>query len=188
MLKSGSQREISLTRTIPDRRVVLYSDAEGNGNVAAVVIAGGSRLFMHGRIPHRVRQMLFSRKTNIVAYELLIAVAALVSFCPDLLKEASIEHFVDSTPAIACIVKGHSKKKDLSDIAGRLWFECNFLMSNYRVSYVRSPCNLADGPSRGDLSLFEPLGFQEVPFKLPAFKKSFDDWMQHPDEQDRLVV
>ena len=182
------QRAIPFARALPDNRLILYSDAEGNGQVASVAIRGATRIYMRGRIPNRVRHMLKSRKTNIVAYELFIAVAAVVTFCPELLINASILHFVDSTPAISCILKGYSKQGDLSDIAGRLWFECAAVMCSYIVEYVKSSCNLADGPSRGDISLMDKLGFVEVPFRLPAFRGSLSAWMHTPCEPNRMVV
>jgi len=188
VLQRGICRQIPFARELPDTRVILYSDAEGSGHAAAVLIKGSTKIFMKGRIPNRLRHMLKVRKTNITGYELLIAVAAVVSFAPDLLHDALIEHYIDNQPAIPCIVKGFSKETDLSDIAGRLWFECGILMASYRAIYVRSKCNLSDGPSRDDVSLMEQLGFQEVPFRLPAFKRSLGSWMQWPSEPDRMVV
>ena len=80
VLQRSLQRIVLFVREIKEKRVVFYSDAEGNGQIAAVAIKGPTRIYMKGRVPSRVRHMLKVRKTNIVAYELLIAVAALVSF------------------------------------------------------------------------------------------------------------
>ena len=119
VLQRGLCRQIPFARELPDKRVILYSDAEGNGNVASVAIKGNIKIYMKGRVPARVRRMLKVRKTNITGYELLIAVAAVVSFAPELLHDAVIEHYIDKQPAISCIVRGFSKQEDLSDIAGR---------------------------------------------------------------------
>ena len=70
------QREIPFVREPLSEHVLLYSDADGKGNVAACAIKGDTRIYMKGRIPHRVRHMLRMRQTNIVGYELLVAVAA----------------------------------------------------------------------------------------------------------------
>eukprot|EP00928_Gymnodinium_smaydae_P002178 TRINITY_DN10768_c0_g1_i1.p1 TRINITY_DN10768_c0_g1~~TRINITY_DN10768_c0_g1_i1.p1 ORF type:complete len:144 (-),score=11.91 TRINITY_DN10768_c0_g1_i1:25-456(-) len=143
---------------------------------------------MRGKIPHVIRRRLKKRKTNIIAYELIIAVAAITCFCPDILRDVDSDHYVDSQPATSCILKGSSAQVDLCDIAGRLWFECCHCLANYFVRYAQSKCNLADGPSRDDISLVSSLGFVEVPFNLPPFKRSLDSWRYDPSERNRLVV
>ena len=187
-MKANVGRTIPLTVTSLPRKVILYSDAEGNGGVAAVAILGEVGFFMKGVVPSRVRRLLVQRKTNIVAFELLIAVAALVSFCPGYLEGAEIDHYIDSKPALSCILKGASSKPDLSDISGRLWFECCHLMANYKAYYVPSKLNLADGPSRNDVSLMSQLGLSEVPFKFPSFSGGLGAWMARPEEANRLSI
>ena len=171
-----------------DSKLVLYSDAEGNGCAGAVAIKGDTRIFMRGQIPARVRRLLQARKTNICAYELLIAVASLVSFCPQLVRDSRVVHYVDSKSAISNILKGASPQPDLNWISGRLWFECGALIANYEVNYVKSSCNLADGPSRGDVSLLLSLGFEEVPFQFPSFRHGLSSWSKHPTESRRMLV
>ena len=96
----------------------MYSDAEGNGSVAAVAIKGDVRIFMRGWIPQYLRRCLKKRKTNIVGYELIVAVGAMVSFCPELVQNSIADHYVDSQSAISCILKGSSPQDDLCAIAG----------------------------------------------------------------------
>ena len=141
-----------------------------------------------GTIPHKIRKLLIRRKNNIVAYELLIAVAALVSFCPALLHSADIDLFMDNQSALSCVIKGASRKPDLSDISGRLWFECCHLMANFKVHFVGSKLNLADAPSRGDESTLQQLGFSQVPFRLPSFSGGLNSWLFEPSLPDRLHV
>ena len=187
-LKANVGLKVPLYVPVWKDRVILYSDAEGNGGVAAVAVFNDHGVFMRGKIPNSVRSMLVRRRTNIVAFELLIAVAALVSFCPEMLVGKHIDHYIDSQPALSCILKGSSKQQDLSDIAGRLWFECCHRMINYVVRYVPSKCNLADGPSRDDVSLLLSLGFVEVPFQLPIFKAKLDSWCKNPQGAARMLL
>ena len=170
MLTANFCRRIPYALKDHGERVVLYSDAEDNGGMAAVAIRGNTKLFMRGQIPRSIRTKLKRRKTNIVAYELIIAVAAMAPFCPEVLEGADIYHYVDSQPAISCILKGSSPQEDLNHIAARLWFECRHRMANYFVRFVQPKLNLADAPSRSDTSSLMSLGFVNVPFNLPAFK------------------
>ena len=98
VLQRASQRVNPFVQEIKDKRVVLYSDADGNGQVAAVAIKGSTGIFMKGRVPSKVRRMLKGRKTNIVAYELLIAVASLVSFN---IMDADISFPMPPSPFVA---------------------------------------------------------------------------------------
>ena len=132
-------------------------------------------------MPSHVRRMLKRRGTNTVEFELLAAVASLVCVCPESLRCAEVHHFIDSKPARSCILKGASSKLDLSDIAGRSWFEYCHLMATYRAHYVESKLDLADGPSRRDLSLIHLLGYREVAFRLPSFSHGLDSWSNQPD-------
>ena len=143
---------------------------------------------MRGKIPCALRHRLKRRLTNIIAYELLIAVAAMVSFCPTRMFDVAVEHFVDSKPAISCILKGSSPQEDLCDIAGKLWFECAHQMVDYTVTYVSSKCNLADAPSRGDTSFLVSSGFVEVPFNLPSFSEGLGGWRKLPNEAARALL
>ena len=187
-LKANVGLKVPLYVPVWKDRVILYSDAEGNGGVAAVAVFNDHGVFMRGKIPNSVRSMLVRRRTNIVAFELLIAVAALVSFCPEMLVGKHIDHYIDSQPALSCLLKGASSKPDLSNVAGRLWFECCHLMSAYRASYVQSKHNLADGPSRNDVALMYTLGFSEIPFCFPSFSGGLDSWMRCPWEANRMMV
>ena len=108
--------------------------------------------------------------------------------CPEQLKDAWILHYIDSKPAMSCLLKGCSKKSDLNFIAGRVWFEAACLMSQYRAEYVKSSCNLADGPSRGKLELMLQLGAQELEWKFPSFQHGLGAWMSNPCEVDRMSV
>ena len=120
VLKTKLVRAVPFLQPLPEKRVVLYSDATSDGTVAAVAIVQGKAMYTCGKLPARVRRLLKTRKTNIVAFELLAAVAAILALCPQQLHDAAIVHFIDSKPALSCILKGFSKQRDLSSITGRL--------------------------------------------------------------------
>ena len=93
-------------------------------------------------MPAAVKRKLLARKTNIVAYELLAALVALLSLCPRQLEGRRVVHFIDNTAAMSCVLKGFSRQHDLSLIAGRLWYEVSVMMLDYSELLYRQPLTL----------------------------------------------
>ena len=105
------------------------------------------------------------------------------------LRGRRVVHFIDSTAALACVVRGFSRKPDLACLAGRLWFEACDLMIDYTAQYVPTNLNLADGPSRNDESLMEALGAVELlSWQFPDFSTGLGNWMAAIDQVSRLVA
>ena len=127
----------------------MYSDADGRKGIDAVAQSPDAQvLYLRGRIPSRIIAFLDVRRTNIIANELLAALACICLLCPAQLRGMHVVHFIDNKAALACVLRGFSTKHDLAEIAGRLWFEALALGFSYEVHYVERKCNLADGPSR----------------------------------------
>ena len=61
-------------------------------------------------------------------------------------------------------------------------------MSHYRAEYVESKLNLADGPSRNDMSLVEDIGATEIPLRFPELQGGLFGWASKAHEAKRLVV
>ena len=140
------------------------------------------------QIPPNIRRMLKQRRTNIVAFELIAAVTAVVCLCPEWVADSDIEHYIDNKPALHMIIKGYSKQDDLCNITGRLWFECGSAMACYVARYVQSKLNLADKPSRNMFAEVESIGAVRVPLKLPNFQGSLGSWLEEPAKAHRLVL
>ena len=113
---------------------------------------------------------------------------AIIGFCPEMLREADIVHYIDNKPALSCIIKGFSKQDDLCSLTGKLWYEAGKLMSNYRAEYVESKLNLADGPSRDDMSFVESIGATEIPLRFPEHRGGLSEWASQAHEAKRLVA
>ena len=97
-----------MVKQVPRRRILLYSDAEGNGRIGMVVSRSDGALFSgRARVPPSIRRLLLPRRTNIVAFELIAAVVAIVGFCPHLLHDAIITHYIDNKAALSCVIKGY---------------------------------------------------------------------------------
>ena len=178
-----------LTEICP-RTVSLYSDAEGNGGLGAVaVLPEGRVMYLQGKVPRSAVRCLKQRKKQIVAFELIAALVALVSLCPDLLNGCRVIRFIDSSAALACAVRGFSREPDLADIAGRLWFEALGLGIRYKAHYVPSRCNLADGPSRSDKTLLRLLNAEQLlHWHWPCFFSGLGGWMEQSSQVKRMVM
>ena len=189
LLQRGLWRITSLQQPIFTPTVLLYTDAEGSGRIGAVAeMPGGELLFLRGSIPSRVKRMLQPRRTQIVAFELLAALVGLTALAPSSLRGMRVCHFIDSSAALGCVVRGFCKQIDLALVAGRLWFEAADMHLEYFAHFVDTKCNLADGPSRNDISVLSGLGAVEVsPWQFPPFPNGLGDWMNSVHEAPRVV-
>ena len=97
LLERGLRRVTSLQKPLCPPTVLLYTDAEGSGRVGAVAeMPDGELLFLRGSIPSPVKRMLQSRRTQIVAFELLAALVGLTSLAPWKFQGMRVRHFIDS--------------------------------------------------------------------------------------------
>ena len=159
---------------------IVYSDAESHGDVAAVFVFEHRVSFIAGKLPGNVRKLLQERRTNLVAYELLAAILAIVTVDRLLPAHVGVRHFVDSTPALSCVIKGSSRQWDLNLLNGLLWFSNAARMRLYWGQYVRSVSNLADGPSRSDFALMPRLGACRLPFDCSELCPAAEQWLSRP--------
>ena len=95
--------------------------------------------------------------------------------------DLDIHHFIDNASALNCIIKGFSRQSDLCRLVGQLWFRASSRMAALWAFYVPSACNLADGPSRGDVTLMRKIGAEEVSAFIPRQLLQVSDWMAVPD-------
>ena len=90
--------------------------------------------------------------------------------------------------ALSCVVRAFSKQHDLSMICGRLWYEAANMQMQYVARYVESKLNLADGPSRNDISSLVELGATECfDWHFPSFTGGFGDWIASPCQAHRAL-
>jgi len=126
-----------------------FTDAAGNGMLAAVVFPGGGArpLFTSLRMPYRLDRRLQKRATQIIAYE---AVATLLAFATfgDLLRDVDVHMFIDSNAAGGALLKGFCAAPDILAITAAFWGWAARERSSIWLSRVDSHANCADGPTR----------------------------------------
>ena len=164
-----------------DDQAILYSDAESNGNIAGVLIYKHRIWYQAGPISQQVRNLLQPRKTQIIAYELLAAISAIVMANSLLGDKVAVRHFIDNKPSRSCIIKASSKSEDLNNLVGLLWYKCGRLLRRWWAYYVHSKDNVADAPSRGHFHLLKRWNAQEVPLDLSLVAEFAESWMSSLD-------
>ena len=140
----------------------------------------------HGDIPRSIRRGLKPRRTNIIAYEMIAAVAAIFMLDKIVPGQVCIRHFVDNTTAKTCIVSGHSKQEDLNNIVGLLWHTAAHRTLEYWNEWVQSQANLADAPSRRDCKLLKQLQSTEIKLNFRQYLQVAESW-QSDQRADKLM-
>ena len=121
-------------------------------------------------VPADFMRTFVERKQYIGQLELLGAVAVYYS-APELFRDRRVIHFIDNASALASIVKGYSSAADSARIVHSFWALICGLAADAWFFFVPSEANVADWPSRGDLSYVEGvLGSSWLDTKLPPIE------------------
>ena len=187
VLEAGLSRSVPYSHPPLEKLALLYTDAESTGSIAAVLVLSGCTHYWVSTVPVTVRRKLLSRKTQIVAFELLAALGGLEAFCEVLPMNARLLHFIDSTSALNIVLKGASRQRDLNSFSGFLWYQMSVRSLTYWAKYVPSALNLADGPSRSDFRLMKALNAREKVSSFPDVYRELDVF-ERPLELHRLVA
>ncbi|CAE7213569.1 unnamed protein product [Symbiodinium natans] len=137
---------------------------DSSNGIGVCVITQRRRFAFRTEVPTHVLAKAASTKAFIFWLEAvaqLLALAALYEDNPDF-----VVCFVDNTAAEHALNKGHTKDPAFAWLIGAFWVwaaEAGCLPMFHRVT---SAANLADGISRGDLSLMESCQFALCEYKL----------------------
>ena len=83
----------------------MYSDAEGNGRIAAVIVLPAGAYYFSDVIDRRIRKKLLGRRTNIVPCELIAAIFAITRFSSVVPAHAQVVRFIENASALSCLIK-----------------------------------------------------------------------------------
>ena len=131
-----------------DPVAVVYSDAEGSGGVGAFLQVASKSAWLAGSAPRSFSAVLFSRKTQIFAYETLMVLVTISCFLRDL-RGLRVIFFVDNTSALGALRKGSSRSADVHALVEEVWRLAGSNDISLFFKWVPSKLNLADPPSRG---------------------------------------
>ena len=138
---------------------VIFTDAEGDGGCGAVLVVDSLReaRSRFATVPECLVEGLKKRKTQIVAYELVVPGAAVMSW-REAIAGRRVVFYIDNNSALAILQNGRSRRNDLNKIA----FQIHDLCHRYHVVpyflRVDSASNPSDPVSRRGRA---PFGFFE---------------------------
>ena len=177
-LRANWVRTVPYVMLTPASRAVIYSDAESTGHIGVVVLFQGRIWFGHGDIPRRIRNMLKTRKTNIMGYELVAAILVIIMLDKVIPQQACIQHYIDNQSAKHSVIAGFSRQPDMNELVGMLWHTAAHRSHTYWAEWVQSEANIADAPSRHDCRLLKRIGGCELELDFSLFTMAAEKWRQ----------
>ena len=168
---------------------LVYSDAMwrprppllwGVGRVAFVVLsrdnAGGLGEVFYSEVdvPQGVLRRIHSLRAQLSFICALEEIATSGAYaCPELVRvffRRDVIHFADNQAANGAAVKGYSKVPDLARVVSAMHVNIAKLQARWWLSFVKSESNVADAPSRGDLSWLQHAGATRLAFRFPSLE------------------
>ena len=160
------------------RFAILFTDARGRAAQAgawgteclgAAVLTSGGGMFAVLEVSDPKAADWLRRLSSEQRINECEALAALLGICAfgHILGGCDILHFIDSAAAEGSLVKGLSKSRTLSAIPGVYWTQVSLRHAAVWIGRVPSKLNIADGPSRGDLSEVSAHGWARAVAWLP---------------------
>jgi len=153
------QRPTSLRRGLAQRRLITtWHDAAGSTRwVAAILRVGDSYLWTRIRTPQHLWDQLTPREDSQIGFQELLGIVLLLGTFEQYLAGALWVSFGDNDGITHAIAKGGGHSEESNMTIGKLWLSVASLDIDLHVARVESAANIADGPSRDDLSLVREL-------------------------------
>jgi len=150
----------------------VFSDAAGEtASLCGFLFADSCWYGTHCKVPSAMLDALLPRKDEqILALEIIAVLLVLVTF-PDYCADALIRFHVDSQSALGILRKGAASSSDHNFLSGIFWMLSAGLPAGVWLDWVPSHLNIADGPTRGDLSMYDRLPAQYVQPAVVALQK-----------------
>ena len=120
-------------------------------------------------VPANVWDCFLERSDDQIGMQELLAIPLAFETFESLVKGTLCTIFVDNNGVLGNLIKGSSIAADLNQAIGSLWLDIARLQIGLHAVRVESKANIADGPTRGFLSLLGELGASFVPPKLPSW-------------------
>ena len=160
---------VAIKRGIQPRPlVVTWHDAAGESRwVAAVVRVDTIYFWTRLRTPDHIWAQLAPREDSQIGFQELLGFVLLLGTFEHLLSGSLWLSFGDNDGVTYSVAKGGGHSEESNMTIGKVWMAVASIDADLHVARVESAANIADGPTREDLSKLEQLGASFVEPCLP---------------------
>ena len=151
-------------------QAVLWTDASSSPPcLAAVLRIGNKVVYTSWKVPNSLMSKMVQRLDNHIGILEAMAVNLGIETFSAVLQHKAPFIFVDNDGVLGGFLKGGSRPMDINLTVGRFWLRSAELDLAPYLARVTSKANLADGPTRGYLSLLRELGAVWMEPVVPDF-------------------
>ena len=149
-------RQVPVKNVAADEVGIVYTDAEGTGDIGFVCGLHGSLQTEWGAstVPAEWRRFFRDRNVNVESWEMVAPLIVLHKYmmpgrrAPGWEKVKRVVFYIDNFPALCVLAKGRSTAHDHSEFACYFAHLCKLVGIDAVFEHVRSKLNPADPPSR----------------------------------------
>ena len=158
----------------------LWTDAAGESRwLAAVVRANGAWFWTRSRVPPEVWAQFTPGGDAQIGMQELLAVALGYYTFSDMLAGLHVFSFIDNTAVLFNLLHGGASAEDINMSVGKMWLD----FAHYKIAFygvrVESKANVADGPTRDEISILEQLGATFREPRFPAWVRDIWSFPSH---------
>jgi hypothetical protein len=119
-------------------------------------------------------------ETFVNQLELVVVLAAILTFGPKYLQDRDVLCFVDNTPALSACIHGYAKDTDMAAISNLLHLALAQLQCTSWFEFVNSAANIADLPTRPHNAVADDLYAQPKLLKGGVLRLPTPQELKHP--------
>ena len=144
--------------------------------MSAVVLAHGRWYYTTLVVPDSVWAQLLPRRDDQIMMQEYLAIPLLLATFSGILQSNLLLLAVDNQSVLGAMTSGSAGAEDLNTGIGKTWLEVASQGISLHLVRVESKANVADGPSRDDLSFLEELQATYVAPVLPDWARALWKW------------
>ena len=152
------------------RQVITWQDAAGASRwVAAVICVQGKYYWTRLKTPEELWKQLQPRDDDQIGFQELLGVLLALGTFTQFLKGSLWVSFIDNMGVMYCVRNATGAAPEIALAVGKLWLQLADMQTDLHGARVESKANIADGPTRDDLSYLHQLRAQFVEPALPSW-------------------
>ena len=164
--------------------VRAWTDASGKQRlISAVVLIDNIFWYTFAYVNDKVWNQLQVRRDNQIGVQEMLAVVLLLETFDEAIRDSMMLLWIDNKGVLGSLRKGASKCMEMSLMVARCWMKCAECNVDMHTWYVASKSNVADGPSRDDVSDMVKLNATFVKAKLPVWLDTLWDAPTCPESE-----